>query len=155
MAELSDKYTKILSDIESHISNKEEKKYVEKKIMELSSIYLELLDRLTRMNNVKMSEIEENQEKLVEKVAKIQDTINLVKNDIYDYDGYDFEIVCPYCNFEFVTEVEDEQKKEVECPECHNIIELDWEENDENQKINNRDSNKAKKIEKKDEDDDF
>ena len=51
MAELSNRYTKILSDIDSHISNKDEKKYVEKKIMELSSIYLELLDRLTKINN--------------------------------------------------------------------------------------------------------
>jgi len=36
-----------------------------------------------------------------------------------------FEIVCPYCEYEFVIDA-NEDKKEVECPECKNIIELDW-----------------------------
>lgn len=150
MAELSDKYTKILSDIKSNISNKDERKYVEKKLIELSAIYLELLDRLTKINNIKISKIEENQEKVVEKVAKIQESINIIKNDIYDFDGYDFEIICPYCNFEFVTESENNQKKEVKCPNCNNIIELEWENNEEN---NNR--NIIKSSEKRDEDDEF
>ena len=38
---------------------------------------------------------------------------------------FDFEIVCPYCNYEFVIDV-DENKTEIECPECNNLIELDW-----------------------------
>ena len=126
MAELSDKYKKILSEIESHISNKEERKYVEKKITELSCIYLELLDRLTKMNNIKMVEIENTQTEIANKVARIQETVDSIKNDIYDFDGYDFEIVCPYCNYEFVSEFEGKNKKEIECPDCHNIIELDW-----------------------------
>ena len=37
----------------------------------------------------------------------------------------DFEIVCPYCNHEFVSDIGSDIK-EVECPECHNTIELDW-----------------------------
>ena len=61
MAELSDRYQRVLAEISSHISNKEEKKYVEKKVIELSSIYLELLDRLTKMSHVKMNAIEESQ----------------------------------------------------------------------------------------------
>ena len=41
---------------------------------------------------------------------------------------YDFEIVCPYCNNEFVTDLKlmNEEKTEIRCPECNNIIELDW-----------------------------
>lgn len=154
MAELSDKYTKILSDIESHISNKDEKKYVEKKITELSSIYLELFDRLTKMESAKLQEIEDNQEKLVEKVAKIQETVNQIKNDIYEYDGYDFEIICPYCNHKFITEIEDEQNKEITCPECHNIIELDWGEQD-NEETQQKSNIYNKKVIPKDDDDEF
>ncbi len=148
MAELSSKYTKILSDIEAHISNSEEREYVSKKIAELSSIYLELLDRSTKINCIKINKIEQDQEKLVEKVTKIQETVNLIQNDIYEYDGYDFEIVCPYCNHEFVMEVNDEKKNEIKCPECHNMIELEWEDNENVFRKEQEDQNS-------DEDDDF
>ena len=47
------------------------------------------------------------------------------EKDIYDEDGFDFEIVCPYCNYEFIIDL-DENKSEIECPECKNMIELDW-----------------------------
>ena len=30
-----------------------------------------------------------------------------------------------YCNYEFIADV-DENKTEIECPECKNMIELDW-----------------------------
>ena len=44
---------------------------------------------------------------------------------IYSGEGFDFEIVCPYCEYEFIIDA-DEDKNEVECPECNNTIELDW-----------------------------
>ena len=39
-------------------------------------------------------------------------------------DGFDFEIICPYCNAEFIADVE--SKSNIKCPECQNTIELDW-----------------------------
>lgn len=149
MAELSDKYTKILDDIRTSISNIDERKYVEKKLLELSSVYLGLLDRLTRTNTAKISKIEENQEKIVKKVTEIQESISNMKNDIYELDGYDFEIVCPYCNFEFVTEIEKYHREEIECPNCNNIIELDWDDSKKNNEI------KTNNKKRKDEDDEF
>lgn len=149
MAELSDKYTKILDEIRTSISNIDEKKYVEKKLVELSSVYLGLLDRLTRTNTAKISKIEENQEKIVKKVTEIQEAISNIKNDIYEFDGYDFEIVCPYCNFEFVTEIENYNKEEVKCPNCNNVIELDWEDNEKSKEI------RKNNTKQKDEDDEF
>lgn len=148
MADLSEKYTKILSDIEAHISDPEERRYVSKKISELSAVYLELLDRSTKINCIKMNKIEQDQEKLISKVAKIQETVNSIQNDIYEYDGYDFEIVCPYCNHEFIVELNDDNKNETECPECHNMIELEWEDTD------SKDIQEKKK-QNDDEDDDF
>ena len=61
------------------------------------------------------------------------DSIKLVKAEsetfktVYLLDTGDtmFEIVCRYCENEFVIEA-DEDKKEIECPEYKNIIELDW-----------------------------
>ena len=55
----------------------------------------------------------------------MQGIIDNIEKDIYAEEGFDFEIVCPYCESEFIIDV-DENKTEVECPECNNIIELDW-----------------------------
>lgn len=126
MSKLSEEYLKIIKDIEKHISNEEEKKYVLNKVSELSSLYIDLIDRVTDISCTRLDEIEAYQDKLEAKVTKVKQTLDLIKKDIYEDEDYDFEIVCPYCNHEFVADVEEELKEEIECPECHNIIELDW-----------------------------
>ena len=72
-----------------------------------------------------MKEIKENQKEMTEKMSKMQQVIDHIESDIYADEGFDFEIVCPYCEHEFVIDA-DENKDEIECPECKNIIELDW-----------------------------
>ena len=72
-----------------------------------------------------MKEIKENQKMMNEKMEKMQQVIDHIESDIYAGEGFDFEIVCPYCEYEFIIDA-DEDKDEVECPECNNIIELDW-----------------------------
>ena len=73
----------------------------------------------------KLDLILQNQKDLEGKISKIQNIINKIESDIYLDEGYDFEIVCPYCNNEFIIDM-DEDRKEVTCPECENVIELDW-----------------------------
>ena len=131
MSKLSEEYLKILNDIDKNISDEDEKQYVLKKISELSSLYMDIIDRVTSVNSKRMDELEKCQDELEEKLDKVKGTVELIKKDIYEDDDYDFEIVCPYCNHEFVADVEDELKEEIECPECHNIIELDWDGDDE------------------------
>lgn len=124
MSKLSEEYLKILKDIDKNISNEDEKQYVLKKVAELSSLYMDLVDRVSGFNLQRMDELER-------RLDKVKGTVDLIKKDIYEDEDYDFEIVCPYCNHEFVADVEDELKEEIECPECHNIIELDWDGDDE------------------------
>ena len=131
MSKLSEEYLKIIKDIEEHISDKEERKYVIKKMSELSSLYIDIIDRVTDVNSKRMENLEKHQEEIDSKLSKVKNTVDLIKKDIYEDDDYDFEIVCPYCNHEFVADIEDELKEEIRCPECHNIIELDWDEDDE------------------------
>ena len=119
MSKLSNEYLKIIEDIEKHISNKEESKYVTKKIGELTALYMDLIEKSINANLDRIEEIKEQ-------LDKVQETVSLIKKDIYEDEDYDFEIVCPYCNHEFVADIEDELKEEIECPECHNKIELDW-----------------------------
>ena len=70
-------------------------------------------------------ELKENQKEMTEKMSKMQQVIDHIGDDIYEEEGFDFEIVCPYCEHEFVIDTS-EDKTEIECPECKNIIELDW-----------------------------
>ena len=167
MSKLSEEYLKIIKDIEEHISDKEERKYVIKKMSELSSLYIDIIDRVTDVNSKRMENLEKHQEEIDSKLSKVKNTVDLIKKDIYEDDDYDFEIVCPYCNHEFVADIEDELKEEIRCPECHNIIELDWDEDDEEEGCSGycsschghdeceEDDEDEKDDDKKDEDDDM
>lgn len=72
-----------------------------------------------------VKELKENQKIMTNKIEKMQQVIDHIESDIYSDEGFDFEIVCPYCEYEFVIDA-NEDKNEVECPECKNVIELDW-----------------------------
>ena len=72
-----------------------------------------------------MDQLENRQNIINDKMDQMQQVIDNIEKDIYSEDGFDFEIVCPYCNYEFIIDV-DENKTEIECPECQNVIELDW-----------------------------
>ena len=62
---------------------------------------------------------------MLEKINILQQIVNNIESDIYDQGGFDFNIICPYCDNEFIVDVYDE-KSEVVCPKCSNTIELDW-----------------------------
>jgi len=72
-----------------------------------------------------VKELKENQKIMTNKIEKMQQVIDHIESDIYSDEGFDFEIVCPYCEHEFVIDA-NEDKNEIECPECKNVIELDW-----------------------------
>lgn len=72
-----------------------------------------------------IQEIKENQKEMNKRMENLEQVIDHIKYDIYSNEGFDFEIVCPYCEHEFVIDMDEEEDK-VECPECKNIIELDW-----------------------------
>ncbi len=125
MSRISEEYLKILKELEENISNEEERNFAIKKFGEMAALYLDIIERMSELNN------KNDNSELEKKVEKLAETVNLIKGDIYEQEGYDFEIVCPYCGHEFVADVEAELKENVECPECHKTIELDWGEDEE------------------------
>ena len=68
---------------------------------------------------------EQRMDEIDEKMAMLNKNVSSIYNDIYDEDIGDFEIICPYCHFEFSADI-DESSTEIICPECENAIELDW-----------------------------
>lgn len=128
MSVLSDNYKRIVSEIEGKISNPEELEFVKEKISELSMLFMDMIDSLAEKADEKIKQIEEKQKQIESKMSEVENAVNEIESDIYtDEEGsFDFEIVCPYCNHEFVAEING--KDEIACPECNNIIELDWNE---------------------------
>ena len=88
-----------------------------------------ILKELQNINN-RLLKIEKNQKNIEEKLNILQKSVNGIENDIYE-DDYEFEIICPYCNTEFVADIT--SKTNIQCPECNNIIELDWNADDTNE----------------------
>ena len=123
MSDLSTRFQDIMKDIEKNISNEKDLEFINKKITEISMIYMEVLSGMNEVILNKIENIEKVQNSIETKVNKIQTSIAGIENDIYD-DGYDFEIICPYCNNEFTADIE--SKSDIKCPECQNVIELDW-----------------------------
>ena len=74
-------------------------------------------------------EIKSNQDRNERKLHELQKVVDNIKSDIYMDEGFDdnfeFEIICPYCEHEFVIDA-NENKTEIQCPDCNNTIELDW-----------------------------
>lgn len=132
MPELSEKFKDIIKDIEKNIKNKDDLEYIKTQIYNISSIFLEQLDKVVELTSYRMEELVKKQSELNSKMSKIEGVVGNIEKDIYlDEEDNDFEIICPYCNNEFMVDFNTELKNEVRCPECNNIIELDWNEEEE------------------------
>lgn len=125
MSEPNKKFQKILDDLKEHIKDEQELQYVNKKFVEASILFLEMIDEISENFESRLHELEEQQVFVEGKIKRMQEVVNNIENDIYEED-YNFDIMCPYCNNEFSATVENDSQKEVQCPECSNIIELDW-----------------------------
>ena len=125
MSKLSEEYKLFLDDLNKNIKNKEDLEYIKQRLEQFINSTVEQIEANLEKKEAKIEKIE-NQNKLIEeKMTKMEEIIQNIERDIYSEDGFDFEIICPYCNYEFVIDV-DEEKTEIKCPECQNIIELDW-----------------------------
>ena len=132
MSDLKNHYQSILAELDNHFQDKEEKAFVLNKFQELSMMFMDVIDRLTFLTDIRVKEVEEKLKEMAKNYGKteiVKKAVDGIENDIYEDDEpYEFEISCPYCNNEFVADINSEENTEIECPECHNIIELDWNE---------------------------
>ena len=125
MKNIKNEYKSFLDDIEKNIKNKEDLIYIKERFTSFLDVMLEQMDNIMDYKKEELEKLEKTQKQLDERLEKMQQVIDNIEKDIYSDEGFDFEIVCPYCNYEFFIDV-DEDKTEIECPECNNIIELDW-----------------------------
>lgn len=126
MSELSGKYRQIMEELDNTIQDKETLKFVKNKFSDLSLLFIDIIDRITELTDSRIKTIEQKQQEIANKILSVETIVDGIESDIYEDENYEFEIVCPYCNYEFTADIEDEAKDEIQCPECHNLIELDW-----------------------------
>lgn len=149
MADLSKNYNKILSDLQERIKDPKEFEYTKGKISELIVMFMDTIEKLVDSNEhqlkieKKVNELQKSMKRIEQDIYIDEDEVDDKENDEDDCDcecgdecefcsdkmhdnDYEFEIACPYCGHEFVTGKDANLKDEIECPNCHNIIELDW-----------------------------
>lgn len=125
MSKLQDKFNTIISKIEERIKDQEELDFIKQQLADLSMMYIDELNKIMDISEKRVNQVYENQKILEKKMSEIEKGMDTINKELFVEEEYDFEILCPYCNHEFLTDINSE-KKEVECPECHNTIELDW-----------------------------
>ena len=125
MSNLNVKFKKVLKDLEKNIQNKEDLEYIKVQIFNLYNMFFDEVNRMEEMSATRMETLAQSQAVLQERVEKLENQLKSMEKELYIDEESDFAITCPYCNAEFVVDY-DELKNEVQCPECNNIIELDW-----------------------------
>lgn len=138
MSNLNSEYQKIISDIEKKITDPKELSYIKEKISELTILFMTTVDKAIEYSKDSLNNVSNKQEELEERVKQIQKSLYNLEKDMYtdDEEDYEFEVICPYCNHQFLSNIDLEDTTEIQCPECKNMIELDWnddEEDDEEQ----------------------
>lgn len=140
MSNLNDEYEKIIGEIEAKITDREQLKFVKSEINKLTVLLSDPVIEYIKKTEKKIHDMEEMQDTLGTNLITALNKIKEIENFIYeedDEDFYDFEVVCPYCNHQFYADVDLEKATEIKCPECKNIIELDWNDDEsENKKCN-------------------
>ncbi|MCI8397376.1 MAG: hypothetical protein HFJ52_07165 [Clostridia bacterium] len=131
MSDLKKKFSAIIADIEKNIKNKEDLDYVKSQVYNISMLFLDELDKLAEINLGRLNVLIEREKELSKKIANMEKMVNNIEKEVFIPQDCDFEIVCPYCNTEFVEDLKSGTEPEIKCPECGNVIELDWHEEDE------------------------
>ena len=128
MANLKKKFNEILEDLEKNINNKGDLDYIKSQVYNIALLFLDEVDKLTELSFDRLNVMIEREKELSKRIANMEKVINNLEREIFIPQECDFEILCPYCNSEFVQDLARGLEDEVRCPECGNMIEIDWHE---------------------------
>ena len=110
----------------------------DKKEVKVLNAIIDLLDDLA----FSMSEMEENLNDVVDQVDAIDEDLGSLEDDFYDEDEEDdeedsneedgcyYEVTCPNCNETVCLSEDLVQKGQMECPNCGEMLEFDFDEDD-------------------------
>lgn len=132
LEDLKKEMNKFFEDVDKHIKDPEEVLYIKQRTTELVDFVVGEIEKIIDYKEDKLNAIIKKQERTDRIIQVLSDKMDNVYEDIYDEEPEsEFLINCPYCNFEFDADI-DEDFNEIRCPECGNLIELDWNGNPDN-----------------------
>lgn len=117
MADITEKCKEIIQELDKNIKDSNDLEFAKVQVYSLLEEFLQEIEEIQEIADKRINSLVQNQSELDRRLSTIE-------KDIYEEEG-DFEIVCPYCNNEFLVDY-DELKDDVVCPECNNTIELDF-----------------------------
>lgn len=128
MSDLQKKLKEIISDIEKNLKNKEDLEYVKTQIYNIYTAFLDEFDKIEEKYNEKIENILIKCKVLDDRMNEIEGSIQKIESDIYVKvnEEFDFDVICPYCDAEFSVDFSEGPKESIICPECENVVELDW-----------------------------
>lgn len=120
---LRNKFKEVIKNLEGNMESKKDLAFAKSQVTELTMVYLDELEKLESIYKQKVAMCEHRLDGLEIAMQRLD---NEIFQDNDEEEETDLEqIQCPYCNINFFIEF-DESKKEIKCPDCKNIIELDW-----------------------------
>ena len=135
--ELSKEMKQFIKDLEENIENPKDLEYILKRSETLFDVVFNEINKIADREAEKLKEIRKKQihnekrmDELENKMHFLDENVDYLIKDIYGNEDGEFKITCPYCNYEFNLDI-DEDEVEILCPECKNIIELDWNDDEE------------------------
>lgn len=123
--DLKNEMHSFFNDMDENIENKEDLKYIKKRTLMLFDAIFDNIEKIATYKDAQMKSIIKKQEIGEQKMHELKEKVEEMYEELYDESEVDFSINCPYCNYEFDADIDDDIK-EIKCPECGNTIELDW-----------------------------
>ena len=114
-----------ISDINDNLENEADKSYVIERTTILLDNIINKIENMSAEREEKLEAFIKKQKENYIKFKELEDKVSNIYEDIYEDEEEDFSITCPYCNYEFEADI-NEDLSEIKCPECGNSIELDW-----------------------------
>ena len=128
LEDLKNELSSFLKDLSENIKDPDDLIYIRNRTEKLVDVIFNEMDKILNYNEDKLNALIKKQEQEDMLIQELKQRLEDIYEDIYDEEEGDFAIICPYCNYEFDADI-DENFEEIRCPECGNAIELDWDGN--------------------------
>ena len=86
MSDLKNHYQAILTELENHFQNEDDQAFVLSKFQELSMMFMDVIDRLTYLTDIRIKEVEEKQQEIDNRIETVKKAVDGIENDIYEDD---------------------------------------------------------------------
>lgn len=132
LEDLKNEIENFFKDINENIKNEDDLNYIKIRTARLTNVIADEVEKIMNYKEDKLNAIIKKQEEGDKRLKELNEKIDAVYDEMYEDEMDNFLINCPYCNNEFDADI-DEEFNEIRCPECGNIIELDWNGNPEDE----------------------